>query len=277
MSPAEDDADRLFPPTPRRREEARRSGRVAHSRLLATALVMLVAMAGLRWGGEWLWGGVRGVAARPWSDRAWTRAAEFEPLQRTRELLIATGGVVAPWLLLLVAVVMAANIAQFGFLFRPERLAERWEQPLGNSSGGTARRLREALFAAAQVIVVVGVACWRLEPLFRGSTTGDSSLVWFPAVQESATMADAWGAAVAEAVLDTGLYASGWLVVLGLIDFGWSWWRLERSLWMTTEEMREELRSDSARSRPRRRTACEDGKSNDNSTEAENVPSTMSG
>lgn len=277
MSAAEDDADRLFPPTPRRREEARRSGRVAHSRFLATALVMLVAMAGLRWGGEWLWGGVRGVAERPWSDRAWTRTAEIDPLQRVRELFLATGGVVAPWLLLLVAVVIVANIAQFGFLFRPERLAERWEQPLGNSSGGTARRLREALFAAAQTVAVVGVACWRLEPLFRGSTTGNPSLVWFPAVQESATLADAWGAAVAEAVLDTGLYASGLLVVLGLIDYGWNWWLLERSLWMTTEEMREELRSDSARPRPRRRTACEDGDSNDNSTVAENVPRTMSG
>jgi flagellar biosynthesis protein FlhB len=61
-----------------------------------------------------------------------------------------------------------------------------------------------------------------------------------------------WGEAVACAVTETGVYAGGLLVVIGLADYGWSWWRLERSLWMTTEEMREEMRSDSARHRPRR-------------------------
>jgi flagellar biosynthetic protein FlhB len=288
MSVFGDDDERLFPPTPRRREEARRSGRVAHSRLLATALVMLVAFGALRWGGKWLWHGVHNVAERPWTSDgstpgapavvAWTSSIQVQPLLRVRELLTAVGGVVAPWLVLIVVLAIVANIAQFGFLFRPERLAERWEQPLSPASGGFGRRLRDALFALAQVAVIVGVAAWRLEPIFRGSTlrgaVDDSSAI---TRQSPAMDLDAWGAAVADAVLETGLYASGMLVVLGIVDYGWNWWRLERSLWMTTEEMREELRSDSARSRPRRRTSCEDGDSNDNSTLAENVPRTMTG
>jgi flagellar biosynthetic protein FlhB len=249
MSMGDDEADRLFPPTPRRREEARRSGRVAHSRLLASALVLLVMMAALRWGGEWLWNGIRATAERPWSGGAWTRVADVQPQHRARELLMSVGVIVAPWLSLVVAIAVLANIGQFGFLFRPERLAERWENPLGTGAGGTGRRLRDALFGMAQVGVVVGVAFWRLEPLFRGELpleeplSGQSGTVLSPA------------AAIAAAILETGVYASGLLVAVGLIDYGWNWWRLERSLWMTTEELREELRGESARRRPPRKAA----------------------
>jgi len=306
MSSAENDAERLFPPTPRRREEARRSGRVAHSRLLVSALVVLATMTALRWGGEWLWGGVRASAERPWSDGAWIRAADTQPLQQTRELLAVAGSAVAPWLLLVIAVAILANVTQFGFLFRPERLAERWETLLGPPAVGFGRRFREALFAIAQVSVVAGVAFWRLEPLLRGvlavaspshSAHGnaphgnaphgnaphgnapdgnapdgnalDGNAAYGTAADGHALYGDAatttlaagldgvasWGETVAEAVLETGVYASGLLVVIGLIDYGWSWWRLERSLWMTTEELREEMRSDSARHRPRRNAA----------------------
>ena len=321
MSSAEDDAERLFPPTPRRREEARRSGRVAHSRLLVSALVVLATMSALRWGGEWLWGGVRAAAERPWSDGAWIRAADTQPLQQTRELLAVAGSAVAPWLLLVIAVAILANVTQFGLLFRPERLAERWETLLGPPAFGFGRRFREALFAIAQVSVVAGVAFWRLEPLLRGvlvvappshspydnaphdnaphgnalhgnalhgnalhgnalhgnalhgnapdGNAPDGNALDGNAADGHALYGDAatttlaagldgvaaWGETVAEAVLETGVYASGLLVVIGLIDYGWSWWRLERSLWMTTEELREEMRSDSARHRPRRNAA----------------------
>ena len=296
MSSAEDDAERLFPPTPRRREEARRSGRVAHSRLLVSALVVLATMSALRWGGEWLWGGVRAAAERPWSDGAWIRAADTQPLQQTRELLAVAGSAVAPWLLLVIAVAILANVTQFGLLFRPERLAERWETLLGPPAVGFGRRFREALFAIAQVSVVAGVAFWRLEPLLRGvlvvappshsphdnaphgnalhgnapdGNAPDGNALDGNAADGHALYGDAatttlaagldgvaaWGETVAEAVLETGVYASGLLVVIGLIDYGWSWWRLERSLWMTTEELREEMRSDSARHRPRRNAA----------------------
>ena len=291
MSSAEDDAERLFPPTPRRREEARRSGRVAHSRLLVSALVVLATMSALRWGGEWLWGGVRAAAEWPWSDGAWIRAADTQPLQQTRELLAVAGSAVAPWLLLVIAVAILANVTQFGLLFRPERLAERWETLLGPPAVGFGRRFREALFAIAQVSVVAGVAFWRLEPLLRGvlvvappshsphdnaphgnapdGNAPDGNALDGNAADGHALYGDAatttlaagldgvaaWGETVAEAVLETGVYASGLLVVIGLIDYGWSWWRLERSLWMTTEELREEMRSDSARHRPRRNAA----------------------
>lgn len=253
-----DDADRLFPPTPRRREEARRSGRVAYSRPLVSALIMLAAMAALRWGGGWLWESVRAVAERPWSGGVWTRSSDIRPLQQSRELLTSAGMVVAPCLLVIIAVAMIANVAQFGFLFRPERLAERWESPLGMATGGAGRRFHDLILSLAQTATVAGVAFWRLGPLFRGDlelhqlfrTPAPSAATMSLAAGPSAIAG--WGEAVACAVAETGVYAGGLLVVIGLADYGWSWWRLERSLWMTTEEMREEMRSDSARHRPRR-------------------------
>ncbi|MFM7072223.1 MAG: EscU/YscU/HrcU family type III secretion system export apparatus switch protein [Planctomycetota bacterium] len=258
MSVDGDDADRLFPPTPRRREEARRSGRVAHSRPLVSALITLAAMAALRWGGGWLWVGFRAAAERPWSGGVWIRSSDIRPLQQTRDLLMSAGLVVVPWLLLLISVAILANVAQFGFLFRPERLAERWESPLGMATGGAGRRFRDLIMSLTQTAIVAGVAFWRLAPLFRGDL--ELQHLFRTSAPSSATMSLAagpsliasWGEAVACVVTETGVYASGLLVVIGLVDYGWCWWRLERSLWMTTEEMREELRGDSARHQPRR-------------------------
>jgi flagellar biosynthesis protein FlhB len=47
-----------------------------------------------------------------------------------------------------------------------------------------------------------------------------------------------------------GRWLAALLLLLGAADYGWQWVRIERSLWMTDEELREEIEQSRARRSP---------------------------
>lgn len=236
------DADKIFPPTPRRREQARREGRFPHSRSLASALTLLVFFLALRHGGHYLWQGLESIGLELWARGAWIRVDEGSPVESSRSSLMATAITLSPWLLLLLGLAAATQFLQIGFQYRPERLTGGGSRLFSGGGSDLPERL--------------GDTCWKL---------GQFLVVGFVAFRSLATRMHDWAAItnlpltaacqqLADETLTVGLHASGTLVAMGLIDFAWRWWRHEQSLWMTREELQEEMKSEAKASRPRTRS-----------------------
>ncbi|MCA9201572.1 MAG: EscU/YscU/HrcU family type III secretion system export apparatus switch protein [Pirellulaceae bacterium] len=225
--------ERRHEPSARRRRRAREQGRVAKSHDLTAAASLLVSLAAVwMFGGQlWQFLGELGSDALRHADVSGNAEADF--VANWRRLTMAGLLVLAP---ILGAAALAAAVphwAQHGF-----RL-----QTLGNNSGRSslASRLGSILSVGSvmrtasgliKLAVVLGIAGWAL--------WNERHALLSLGAYETAGLA----ARMSELLLTTLLKITAGLLVLGAIDYGYQWWRLEQSLRMTDEELREELRED---------------------------------
>src|SRR5262245_32251090 len=112
-----EDADRVLPATPRRREEARNRGMVARSADLAGALVLLVGIVALA-----IFGGRAMESALRMIRESLGSIGTMQPEGLGgffASLLAAAGLSVLPIVTIVMFASVAANLFQVGFLFRP--------------------------------------------------------------------------------------------------------------------------------------------------------------
>lgn len=225
--------ERRHEPSARRRRLAREQGRIAKSHDLTAAAALLVSLAAV-----WMFGG-----------QLWQFLSEFgrDMLRQVEIGADAEADFVSDWrrltlggLLALAPILAAAALAaavphwvQYGF---------RLQSPGGNSgrsslasrlgsifSFGSVMRTASGLFKLA---VVLGIAGWSL--------WNERHAMLSLGAHETAGLATR----MSELLLTTLLQITAGLLVLGAIDYGYQWWRLEQSLRMTDEELREDLRED---------------------------------
>ncbi len=222
-------------PTPRKRQRAWEQGQVATSAELNTGVVLLAGSALL-----WLLGPAMAATmlhmfhwhmlhlywpelAVHWAGRS-IRAALLSGLQATGVFLLAV---------LLVG--LLTGLLQTGFNFSLQKLQPRWGR-LSPSEGW--RRLwslqsaLRGLFATAKAAVVIAFSIWILNG--RAEEVG--------AIMQG-TLADA-AAAGWSICLRLSMAIAAVLVLIGLLDFGYQRLRLEQSLRMTKQELKEELREE---------------------------------
>jgi flagellar biosynthetic protein FlhB len=220
-------------PTQRRREEARQQGRFAYSTELSAGLLLLGAVAALWLGARALGGGLldelktdlRGLRAM---DLTSEHAASLLTglLGRALELIGAFLG-------LLFLIALGSGFLQAGFAVTPQLLGPRWEK-LSPVGGLTRMFSLSSLFRGAIAAVKIGVialiAYWMLEG--KGThiaAVGTCSL--------ATAAAQGWDMA-----LKLALAIAAALLFIGLADYCLQRWRHEQSLWMTREEMKEEIK-----------------------------------
>lgn len=221
-------------PTPSRRRKAREQGRMARSQDLSSALVLLLAMAFLNWTGP----GIAKAAAAIMHDSlsadvqfdldTATVASRFA--SHLNRCLLA----LLPLFAGVCGIVLVNNWMQSGFLLFPGKLSLDWTRvdPLaGARRVAGAKNLAQSIFGMVKVGLVLAVAVlsvsesWRLivsTPTM--STLQIASLIW-------------------STVIRIGFQVGFVLLVLALADYGFQWWQHERSLMMTDEELREEMKA----------------------------------
>jgi flagellar biosynthetic protein FlhB len=222
-------------PTPRRRQEAREQGRVAVSQELTGGLLLLAGALALLWGGAGLGGGLLDGVRRGLSGAA---VRDLGP-EQARALLVGLAAqaahLVAPLLAALFVVALVAMVFQVGFHFLPGLLAFRIDRldPMAGlqrmfSLAGVVR----GLAALAKVMIVAAVAY-----VVCSGRARELSALW----QHDLPTAVALGWAV---VLRLAIIAAIALLVLGGLDYAFQRYRLEQSLWMTRQELKEELKQE---------------------------------
>jgi flagellar biosynthetic protein FlhB len=231
--------ERTHDPTPRRRQQARDAGHVAHSRDLATAVLLLGALGLLVVNGlslvEFLVDLLKnGLSGGAW--QAWIAAAsrgERPIVSQWNALMPALTRLLAPVLAGTLVVAVAVHLLQSGFLFRPQRIVPDLSRasPLAGwrriVSGANAARV---VLGIAKVGVVAGVA-------FGGLWSQRDELVQLAALDATRVATQAW-----EICWWTAAQIGVALLLLAVVDWGFERWQLERDLRMTPQEIREETR-----------------------------------
>jgi flagellar biosynthetic protein FlhB len=222
-------------PTAKRRNEARKEGRVARSPDIGSAAVFLALILALHVGFD---------ATLATAAKAFTIA--FEHIGDREELNIYSVWSMAahnfvPYLAILtlafgsaVGIGIAANLAQFGLMFNPQLLKPKLSKL--NPIAGFSRLLLSpqtfiTLFKQIVKITVVALIVY--------SQVADKLTLFF-ALAHATSMQIV--KAVEETVFAIGLRFGLLFLVIGCIDYAWERRRLEQSLMMSKTEVKEEAK-----------------------------------
>lgn len=226
------DESKTEAPTQHHREEAREQGQVARSADLASSLMLLAGLAALWLGGEAL---ASGLLDNTRSELVLFGHCTDLNAEQVQSLLatVFTKGLELVSLLLAMGflVGLAGGVLQVGFQVTPQVLAINWER-LSPVQGWTRlfsltsgmRALMAVLKAAVVIVVTYCVLRSRLPEIAS-----------FQQLTLAATVAHSW-----KLILHLALAVAGTLGVLGAADYLWQWWRLEQSLRMSKQELKEE-------------------------------------
>ena len=231
---AENDSDKTQDATPHRRQQARDEGQVAKSQDLASSALLLVGLAALLWLGGPLAEMLGRYATEQLGGEPWlTTDPQFFTAhgQRLAGLL---GWYLLPIFAVLLVTGVAANFLQVGFLFLPEKLAPdltRLDPLQGLARLFSLGNLVRLVMGLLKMALVGGVAYASLYGQ-RNKILGMSEMLT-PEI----------AAFLVEVIIWTSLKIALALLLLAILDYGFQWWKQERDLRMTTQEVREELRN----------------------------------
>ena len=222
-----------FDPTPQRREQFRKDGRIPRARdaggIAATAAVLIVLL------------NSRGVISQAANLLFTSSHGDLDALSRSggeRVLSIAAQALfsmVVPAVIAAAVAAVAVGFAQARLEIRPDLLGFKFERL--NPLDGL-KRLLSFKHGATEVMLgllrvgVVGWVAWR------------ALIHDLPALMVLSRMpAEAAAERCIEAVMRMTLHALLTLAVVAAIDYGWSWWSLEREMKMTKKEIIDEHKS----------------------------------
>jgi flagellar biosynthesis protein FlhB len=220
------------PPSPRKREKAHEEGQFAHSPDLVSGLVLFVGVAGLLYLTHALGSGLLtqtriDLARLPWSDLSIEGVQQLFTGKFVHALSI--GGLLIG---LLFVAALTVNVAQTGFHFNFDRLTMNWDRigPYHFDRLLSWSKIVRGLVLLLKITAVAAVAWWVLRR--RGSEiahVNETSL--------GATLAHGWTVAIW-----ISLSLAGTLLLIGVIDYAYQRWQFERSLYMSKQELKEEMK-----------------------------------
>jgi flagellar biosynthetic protein FlhB len=231
---AEDFGDRTHEATPYRRQKAREEGQVVRSQDLASAGLLVASLVVLWYFSGGLANMLGLIAADHLGGEAWLALDGTGAAHHVAALTVRMAAGLAPILGLLLVGGIAVHMGQFGFLYLPQRVALDWQRinPLANYSRVVSLSSTVHMaFGLLKVLLIVAVAGWclwdergRLLAL-PGNSTGQI------------------GAYLLQVLMWASLKTGGALAVLALLDYGYQYWKHEQDLRMTTQELKEEIKT----------------------------------
>jgi flagellar biosynthetic protein FlhB len=230
---AAEDQSKTEAPTQRRREESRQQGNVAFSTELSAGFLLLAGVTSL-----WTSSKTLGVGFLEMTrvNLLGASATDFgvETAQAVLIGLLSQAGQLLGYLFALLFVVgLGLGVLQAGLHFVPELISPRWDKISPATGWDKLFSLSAAtrgLAAVAKMILVVAMAYWVLRGrMVQISRLGEGNL--------TSVTSQAWDLA-----LRMALAIAAGLVVVGVFDYGFQRWRLEQSLRMTRQELKDEIK-----------------------------------
>ena len=231
---AEQSGEKKFEATPYRRQKAREEGRVPRSQDLSSATVLVGALAVLLLIGESTSGEIVDFMRYQLGTDAWLRAdREFAVNQwmRVVYLLVQTA---LPLISLTLLFALAANLAQTGLLFLPQKLTldvKRVSPMAGIKRLFSLSNIVRLGFGLVKVLIVVAVAV--------ASLVSDGDLFLVMGGMDVAQLL----AFISKTTLWTSMKIGIALLILALFDYFFQRWKHEQDLRMTEQELRDEMKN----------------------------------
>lgn len=238
MAENQDGQERTEQATPKRQDEARRDGQVARSRELATMMLLLAGGGSLLMLGGHIIGELTAVMRDAFAPHP---AAVFDtatPVLALEDALRRSLFALAPFLVLMVAVALAAPLSIGGWNFSTKALAPKLEKldPIKGLGRLFAWRSLVELFKALAKFLLIGsvavAVLWlRMDEVLR---TGHGAV-------ERGLMEAAWLAGQAF------LIVSAATIVIAAVDVPFQLWDHARKLRMTRQQVRDEMKETEGR------------------------------
>ncbi len=224
--------DKTEPPTPRRRQEARKKGQVARSQDLTAAVVLLSGLVGLWIFGPGILRTLMGIVSAGISPPSPTNLAEAMLFAGAagRELAFA----LAPLMVLVFSLGLLILFAQVGPLLTLQPIVPSWGKisPLkGIRRLFSMRSVMRAAISAGKLLLVAGIAMI--------SMNYEAAAVLFSSALHTGEIVQHGSGLVFQMCVQVTVV----LLVLAIVDVAWQRHRHEKELMMTKEEVKDELRS----------------------------------
>ena len=218
--------------TPKKKEEARKKGQVAISREVSSAMVLLAALGFFYFAGSWMFWHLSDLVTRVFQNIGTLRFNTIHEVSVfSLEIMSRLLAILAPFLLPLAILGLAANILQVGFKMSTEAIAPKMSK-LNPISGMKRFVSLKALVELAKSIVkllIIGSIAYLLVK---------SDMAAFPLLihQEVGQIL----VFVARVSLKISFFVCLALVILAVLDFLYQRWQHEKDLKMTKQEVKDE-------------------------------------
>ncbi len=230
----EQNGEKTHDATPHRREKAREQGQVARSQDLTSAALLMAGLGGLWWLGRGIFEFLGQTAQRQLGGDAWLQADKASVTVLWVDTLSGLAWVLLPLMMLMMLSSAGVQLGQIGILFLPNKLGfdvsriSPWSGLKRLFSMQNLMRFVQGIF---KLLVAAAVAIWSLWSEW-GSVVASIGL----APMQMAVF-------LVNITFWTCMKIAGALLVLAIIDYMYQWWKHEQDLKMTTEELREEMKS----------------------------------
>ncbi len=225
--------DRTEPPTYKRRMKARQNGQVARSNELVSSAVLFGALGALpslapRMNEQVIafWNSTMLAASHGAAD-----PAKLEDL--TRRSLAQVAMVAGPVLGLVAGGALASNVAQVGLRFNPSLLQPKLSRldPLAGLRRFFSPRAAVELLKGFTKLAIVTTSGWQYISEHRQRVA-----------ELAITNPTSIGSAIAGLAHDLGMRMAATLAVVAALDYAYQRWQFEKSLRMTKQEVKEEMK-----------------------------------
>lgn len=225
--------ERTEAPTPRRREEARKGGQIARSNDLTSAVVLLGALLTLDWFGRRLSGNLLIAMRVCLEDHEPNLTDPDQVLPLLLKVFRLLAGMVGPFLLAVMLLALVASFLQIGYLisFQPLKPSLSRLNPLSG--------IKRLFNARSFVQLLMGIAKMSLVGLVAYATLKSRVDVFATA---SHLPALSLMGISSELFFTVTIRLAMVLIVLGIIDYIYQRYRLEKDLKMTKEEVKDEYK-----------------------------------
>ncbi|MFO7738203.1 MAG: flagellar biosynthesis protein FlhB [Desulfatiglandaceae bacterium] len=231
--PDRSDQNRTEPATPKRREEARKKGQLAQSREVSSVLVLLSALGAFFFSGVHIFHGLSDLMRGVFQNISTITLQQGSMSVLLLEIFYQIFIILIPLMLAVAVAGIAANLFQVGFLFTLDPLTPKLSKlnPLsGIKRLLSLRSLAELAKSLLKVVFVGGVAFMMVKSELENIpslmlTDVSETLSFFAAVS-----------------FRIGFYTCLTLIVLAALDYAFQRWQYEKSLRMTKQEVKDELK-----------------------------------
>ena len=225
--------EKTLPASPQKRDKARQDGKVARSQDLSAAFALLLALFTMRYLG-WPMFQRMLAAMHHYFDDIDSLLPQIDNAQRLAiDVLLYLVPAVGPFLLIMLVGGLVANVLQVGFLLTGKPLTPDFNRlnPISGLANLFSLRALVELLKSSLKLTIVGYIAW--------ISVRDHAEVY---VNLMALTPAALLPAVGGIIFTLWWRISLAIIVLGVLDYGFQYWQHERSLMMTAQEAKQELK-----------------------------------
>jgi flagellar biosynthetic protein FlhB len=217
--------------TPKRREESRKKGEVAKSRELVSIAVLSGGVLYLFFGGKKLFLGLGNLIQTAFSRIPEMAMGDYDLLTVAARFMEEYFVMVLPFMVILCAVAILANMLQTGFVWSVDPLAPKASK-INPIEGGKRIASKRSMVELAKSIAKIAVVGWAAYSTLKSDFSRLIPLIYQEDVQIVSLLASA--------SLKVMVRSCWVIAILAVLDYLYQRWEFEQKLKMTKQEVKEE-------------------------------------